>query len=60
MRSGNSAKERGEWTGGGGGGGRREEVGEGRVAGLSPSPSFFRLRVAIFHLAAASLMLSSG
>lgn len=39
-----------EGIGGGGGG----------VAGLSPSPSFFRFRVAIFHLAAASLMLWSG
>lgn len=53
VRSGNSSKERGEWKGGG----RRRG---GGVAGLSPSPSFFRLWVAIFHLARASLMLWSG
>lgn len=53
VRSGYSATERGEWKGGD----RRRG---GGVAGLSTSPSFFRLRMAIFHLAAASLMLWSG
>lgn len=53
VRSGNSAKERGEWKGG-------DKRRGGRVVGLNPSPSFFCLRVAIFHLKAASLMLWSG